>query len=252
MFNAVDSFNVGYPNNMFVDRKEKHEYDTVNDAFKHLHTPITTSTSVLAVTFDSGVVIAADILGSYGSLARFNNCNRIMKVNKNIILGVGGDYADFQYLQERIEGKIIGEECLGDGLSIKPAALHCWITRFLYNRRSKIEPLWTNVVIGGIQDGKPFLGAVDKLGTAFVDKHIATGYGAYIAIPLLRDALESKPSLSEEEAVDLIKKCLKVLYYRDARSFKKYELGIITAEKSEVKGPFEIEADWSVAHYRPQ
>ena len=51
-------------------------------------------------------MIAADTLGSYGSLARFRNCPRVMKINENIICGVGGDYADFQYLQDVINQKM--------------------------------------------------------------------------------------------------------------------------------------------------
>lgn len=49
------------------------------------------------------------------------------------------------------------------------------------------------------QDGEPFLGAVDKLGTAYEDSTIATGLGAYMATPLLRDALDKGP-LDEESA----------------------------------------------------
>lgn len=39
-----------------------------------------TGTSVLGVKFTGGVIIAADMLGSYGSLARFRNISRLMKV----------------------------------------------------------------------------------------------------------------------------------------------------------------------------
>ena len=56
-----------------------------------------TGTSVLGLKFEGGVVIAADMLGSYGSLARFRNISRIMRVNNSTMLGASGDYADFQY-----------------------------------------------------------------------------------------------------------------------------------------------------------
>ena len=47
--------------------------------------------------------MAGDILASYGSWARFDNCPRIMKVNDNLIFGASGDYADFQFVKEMIE-----------------------------------------------------------------------------------------------------------------------------------------------------
>jgi 20S proteasome subunit beta 7 len=62
---------------------------------------------------------------------------------------------------------------------------------------------------------------VDKLGTAYVDRHIATGYGAYLALPLMREAVEKNPIMTQKEAQKLLIKCLQVLYYRDARSYPK-------------------------------
>lgn len=66
-----------------------------------------------------------------------------------------------------------------------------------------------------------FLGAVDKLGTAYVDPVIATGYGAYMATPLLAKAYETNPEMTELEAVQLIHKCMEVLWLRDGRSSSK-------------------------------
>ena len=61
---------------------------------------------MLGMKFNGGVVIAADKLGSYGSLARFKNLSRIMKINESTVIGAGGDYADFQHLTEVIEQKV--------------------------------------------------------------------------------------------------------------------------------------------------
>lgn len=69
--------------------------------------PVTTATSIVSFVFDRGVIIAGDLLGSYGSLARFRNCPRVLKVNDNAILGAGGDYADFQYVKDLIEQKML-------------------------------------------------------------------------------------------------------------------------------------------------
>lgn len=64
---------------------------------------------------------------------------------------------------------------------------------------------------------------MDLKGTTYAAPTIATGYGAYIAIPLLRKALEDSPNgaLSEEQAEEVLKTCMKVLFYRDARSINK-------------------------------
>ncbi|XP_043599940.1 proteasome subunit beta type-4 isoform X1 [Bombus pyrosoma] len=210
--------------------------------------PMTTGTSVVGIQFKDGVLIAADILGSYGSLARFRNLERVMKVNDNIILGAGGDYADYQCLKSNIERKILEEECLDDGLSLKPKALHCWLTQVMYNRRSRFDPFWNNFIIGGLEGDKLFLGTVDKLGTGYSDPVIATGYGAYMATPILRKAYEENKEMTKEQAIELLYKVMQVLFYRDARSFPKYQLGIITREGGvEIQGPLTLDSYWGPA-----
>ncbi|KAG7457636.1 hypothetical protein MATL_G00229230 [Megalops atlanticus] len=120
----------------------------------------------------------------FGSLARFRNISCLTKVNDSTILGASGDYADYQYLKQIIEQLAfmrIDEELLGDGHSYSPKAMHSWLTRVMYNRRSKMNPLWNTVVIGGYYNGKNFLGYVDKLGVAYEAPTVATGFGAYLA-----------------------------------------------------------------------
>ncbi|KAF2885399.1 hypothetical protein ILUMI_20797 [Ignelater luminosus] len=215
---------------------------------EHSQSPVTTATSIVALTFKNGVIIAGDLLGSYGSLARFRNCPRILKINDNIILGAGGDYGDYQYVKDLIEQKIIDEECLDDGFNLKPKSLQCWLTRIMYNRRSRFDPFWNNFVVGGLQDGVPYLATVDKLGTAYEDKAICTGYGTHLALPIIRDTLQKNPNLSEEEARALVVKCMEVLFYRDAHSYPKYQIGVVTEAGVKIEGLVDVNQKWDLAH----
>lgn len=63
-----------------------------------------------------------------------------------------------------------------------------------------------------------FLGTVDKLGTAYEDKILSFGFGTHITVPLLRQERERNPNMSKEEAIAVIKKCMDMLYMRDARA----------------------------------
>ncbi|NWV15796.1 PSB4 protein, partial [Ptilonorhynchus violaceus] len=211
-------------------------------------TPMVTGTSVLGLKFSGGAILAADTVGSYGSLARFRGISRLLKVNESTVLGASGDYADFQHLRHVLDQMVIDEELLGDGHSYSPRAIHSWLTRVMYNRRSKINPLWNSVVIGGFCDGESFLGSVDMLGVAYEAPSVATGFGAYLAQPLLRAALERDPIPSQDEARDLLERCMRVLYYRDARSFNRYEVAVVTEKGVEVEGPLTLEANWDIAH----
>lgn len=85
-----------------------------------------------------------------------------------------------------------------------------------------MNPLWNSLLVGGWRNGKSFLGYVDLLGTTYTASTLATGYGAYIAQPLLRKAVEGRETeLTEEEGIKIIEQSMKVLFYRDARSLNK-------------------------------
>uniref|UniRef100_A0A4W5RF09 Proteasome subunit beta n=1 Tax=Hucho hucho TaxID=62062 RepID=A0A4W5RF09_9TELE len=181
---------------------------------KHTLNPMVTGTSVLGVKFTGGVIIAADMLGSYGSLARFRNISRLMKVNDTTILGASGDYADYQYMKQIIEQMVY--------IKINAQLVILYFSSFL--------------------------GYVDKLGVAYEAPTVATGFGAYLAQPLMREVVENKVEITKDEARALIERCLKVLYYRDARSYNRHEIAIVTEEGVEIVGPMSCETNWEIAH----
>lgn len=49
------------------------------------------------------LLIILFLIASYGSLLRFTNVERLLPVGKNTVIGVGGDYSDFQYLERLLE-----------------------------------------------------------------------------------------------------------------------------------------------------
>ena len=199
--------------------------------------------------FDDGVIIAADSLASYGSMARFTKCPRVKSVNSNTILGAGGDYADFQHVWKSIEQKQIEQESAMDDESSGPLELHSWLTRVQYNKRCDFNPYWVEWVVGGLQDGVPFLGYVNKLGASYQDRAICSGRLGELGIPLLREYTENfSVKLDEQKARDLVVKCLQVLFYRDCYTSKSYHLAIVRKGKAaQVEGPFEINTNWELA-----
>lgn len=211
--------------------------------------PITTGTSVLGIKFNGGVALACDMLGSYGSLARFPGVSRMTKVNDTTVVAASGDYADYQHIKEGLETMMIENDIQDDGYQYSPESIYAYLRIWLYNRRSKFDPLWCTMVIGGYKEGKGYLGYVDKLGVAYQDEHIATGYGAYISRPLMRNACEKNPNMDKVEAVKLLRECLKILFYRDARAINKFEISVITEEGVQIESAMTQDTNWEVAHY---
>jgi len=224
-----------------------------DDPTKRTQTPVTTGTSVLALRYEGGIMLAADMLGSYGALARYRNCPRLHKVNDSTVIACMGDYADYQFLLSIIEQKAISEDCMDDGFNITARSLHSWMTRVLYNKRCKMDPLWTTFLVAGSDvnesgEKTEFLGHVDPRGTAFKDPIIATGYGSMLATPVMRAAVDEKTKnggqLTEADARKILEKCMEILYYRDARAYSKYQIAVVPKDGSAViSGPHEVKSD---------
>lgn len=101
-------------------------------------------------------MLAADLLGSYGSMAAIRNLPRVFKVNDCSVIAGSGDYADYQLLLDVIRQRVNSDYCANDGYVYKPKELFSWCTRVLYNRRSSFDPLWNRLAIAGFEDGKPW------------------------------------------------------------------------------------------------
>ncbi|KAG5678064.1 hypothetical protein PVAND_007766 [Polypedilum vanderplanki] len=207
--------------------------------------PITTGTSIVGVKYDKGVIIAGDKLVSYGNLARYHNVDRVFKINENIILGMSGDYADFQFIKQYIDEIILSDFSADDRIVLKPKDLYTWLTRVLYNRRSRFNPLWLDMVVGGMQGEEPFLGHINIRGRSYTNDVISTGYGTHLALPLLREYSEKGP-LNEETAQQLIQKSMEVLFYRDCRGYPKYSQANINANGVTVSD-HEVKQNWDLA-----
>jgi 20S proteasome subunit beta 7 len=215
--------------------------------------PIVTGTSVIAIKYKDGVVMAADNLASYGSLARFTDVKRLRNFGGNVLIGFSGDISDMQYLNRHLTDLELTERYDSpDQSRLSAANVHRYLSKLLYNRRSKFDPLWNHLLVAGLDDaGKPFLAAADLLGTTYSSPSLATGFGSMLAQPILRRHApdeETAAQLSREDAIEVIRECMKVLFYRDARSLDSYSIAIVTKDGVRIRDNEELEdQSWAFA-----
>lgn len=123
--------------------------------------------------------------------------------------------------------------------------VYSYMSRVMYNRRNKMDPYYNALVIGGLNaQGAPFLGYVDMWGTTYEDNTVASGYGNYLARPLLRKY--QRADMTEEEAKKLLEDSLRVLFYRDARATNKIQLAKVTKDGVTVSPIYELETNWDI------
>lgn len=220
----------------------------------HTQQPIITGTSVVALKYKDGIMMAADNMGAYGSLMRFNNVERLIQVGPETVVGILGDILDLQHLERLLDELEIDEaydaDDAGDDNQVRPSLraphVHEYLLRVLYHRRSKMDPLWNAVIVGGYNDDRtPFLKYVDLLGVTYGSLTMATGFGAHLAVPLLRNLIprdQDAAEVLEEQARECLANCMRVLFYRDARSMDLYlvvtikPLGLVHDKKVKVEG----------------
>lgn len=244
-----DPFQWGRPRDEIYGHYDHKIAQAAASEFPSMHTqqPIITGTSVLGLKFDSGVVIAADHMGSYGSLLRFNNLERLIRVGTETIVGVSGDISDFQHI-ERLLHELETEEEVYDtdgGHNLRAPHIHEYLSRVLYNRRLKMDPLWNAILVAGFNDDRtPFIRYVDLLGVTYGALALATGFGAHLAVPLLRKLVPydlDYEKVSEADAREAVVNAMRVLYYRDARASEKYTLAVLRFKDDKVDVHFDQE-----------
>merc|ERR1712046_448001 len=91
-----------------------------SDSRTFTQSPIVTGTSVLGMKYDGGVLMVADMLGSYGSMARFKCVERLKKFGDSTVVGAGGDLSDFQHIEELLDELISEDALYDDGSRLNP------------------------------------------------------------------------------------------------------------------------------------
>lgn len=196
--------------------------------------PTVTGSSVIGIKYDKGVILAADTLASYGSLRRFVDEQRLFKVGDETVVGIGGDVSDMQHIQDMLDQLEIEANYDSDGYPGPTApSIHMYLRRVLYYKRSRMDPLWNSVLIAGFKDDEPYLAYVDLLGVTYKSGCLATGFGNYLAIPLLRKLVDQdgdEKNVTYEQARKAVDEAMKVLFYRDGRAIDSYHVANITKQ----------------------
>ena len=111
---------------------------------------MTTGTSVLGVVYKDGVLLACDTLASYGSLAYWQKVSRIAEVAEGTALAASGEFSDFQEAQEIIGNLARKDRCIADGHPHSTREIWSYMSRIMYQKRNKMNPLYNSFLIAGM------------------------------------------------------------------------------------------------------
>lgn len=208
--------------------------------------PVVTGSSVLALIYRDGVMLACDTIASYGTMCRYTNVPRVQPIGKHTMVCASGEMSDFQYITDLLNQVEMNDWLCADhdGYAMKSKEFASQLARVMYQRRSNFNPLFNSVIVAGKdKDEENYLGYVDMYGTIYEEKFLATGLGRYFGLTLLRE--KHRPDMTSEEARALLEECMTILFYRDTLASDRIQISTATAAGVEVEAPKRLDSKWN-------
>lgn len=70
-------------------------YSTYHNPTGHTQAPVNIGSSIIALKYKDGVMIAADTAVSYGSMKHYKGVQRMTQVNEETAIACSGEMSDF-------------------------------------------------------------------------------------------------------------------------------------------------------------
>mmetsp|Transcript_71046 Transcript_71046/g.125607 ORF Transcript_71046/g.125607 Transcript_71046/m.125607 type:complete len:194 (-) Transcript_71046:4-585(-) len=178
--------------------------------------------AMFGITGKDFVILAADMQAAFSIIRIKNDADKIWKVGK-MLFACSGPPADTANFMEFIEKNIkLHELRTGLPLSTKAAAS---FTRNELAHALRSGSFQTDLLVAGVDASGPGLYFMDYLASSEKVNKAAHGYGAMFTLGLLDRYW--KPDLTEPEAIEIIKMCIKELETRFIVDLGNYKCKIV-------------------------
>ena len=186
--------------------------------------------TAVAIKCKDGVVLGNDRRATWGYTVTNKSTQKLFKITDHIGLAAYGLIGDFQFVSRVLKAQaVLYELDAHDRISTKSVGK--MVSNMLYSR--KMAPLYTNLIIAGVDKDGPQLYTLDALGSLMPEDFGATGTGMLLSIGILE--AEYKPGMTVEEGAKLVEKTIRNSIKRDVMSGNGIDLLIITQDGAEEK-----------------
>ena len=168
--------------------------------------------TVLGITYNGGVILAAEKRVSFGNFVVNKNIKKTFPVTDHVGAACAGMVADMQVLVRQVEA-LAKIRKLETRREVAPNSVAKLMSVIMFERR--YFPLLTQVIVGGINQ-KPEIYTLDPLGSVLPDDYAAVGTGAEMALGILDS--EFKADMSEDNVRELATRSIRSAIQRDAAS----------------------------------
>ncbi len=182
-------------------------------------------TTTVGITFDKGVVVAADKRATMGYFIASKTVEKIHAVGDRMAITIAGGVGDAQLLVRLLKAELeLYRYGKGKAMTVKSAAT--LLSNVLQG--NKYFPYLVQLIIAGY-DAKPALFDLDPFGGLLEEEYVSTGSGSVTAYGLLDE--HYRANLTQEEAVKVAVKAVAAAMKRDVATGEGIDAIVIT-EKS--------------------
>jgi len=188
----------------------------------------------VAIKCKDGVVLGNDRRATWGYTVTNKSTQKVFKITDYVGLTCYGLIGDFQILVRILRAQANLYE-LETGERISTRSLGKMVSNYLYSR--KMAPLYTNLVIAGMDIDGPKLYTLDAIGSLMEDDYGTAGTGMLLSIGILE--ADYKKDMTVAAGEKLVEKAIRNSIARDAMTGNGIDILIITNKGAEEKS-FEI------------
>jgi proteasome beta subunit len=184
----------------------------------------------VAIKCKDGVVLGNDRRATWGYTVTNKSTRKVFKITDYIGLTAYGLIGDFQLLVKIMRAQANLYQ-LDAGEKITTKSMGKLVSNYLYSR--KMFPLYTNLVVAGVDKDGPKLYTLDAIGSLMPDDYGVAGTGMLMSIGILE--AEYKPDLNVGEGEKLVEKAIRNSIARDAMSGNGIDILTITKDGAQEK-----------------
>jgi len=183
-------------------------------------------TTIVAIRFKDGVLIASDKQTTAGMMVYHNKAQKLHQITDNILIGAAGLVGDIQALVKILQANLKLKYLRSKNEPTAEEAASFLSSLMNYY---KWFPFFTEVIVVGKDNDDYNIYSIDEAGgLEKFDNFTSTGSGMVFALGVLET--EYKENMSEEEARELAKKAILAAIKRDLGSGYGIEIWTLTKE----------------------
>ena len=177
-----------------------------------------------------GVVLGNDRRATWGYTVTNKSTQKVFKITEYIGMAAWGLIGDFQILVKILRAQA-NLYILDAGERISTKSMGKMVSNYLYSR--KMMPLYTNLVVAGMDKGGPELYTLDAIGSLMPDDYGTIGTGMLLSIGILE--AEYKPGMTVTAGEKLVEKAIRNSISRDVMSGNGIDILTITKDGAKDK-----------------